>query len=170
MAGSGEAGALPLAGRLRFRPEEAEDEVFLRGLYASTRADEMALTGWDPAQTNAFLGMQFDLQRTHYRQHYSDASFLAILLDGRPIGRLYVHYGPREVRLMDIALLPECRGHGVGGWIVRNLLAEAARSGTPVTLHVEPYNRALRLYQRAGFQVVEQSDTNLFMEWRPETR
>jgi ribosomal protein S18 acetylase RimI-like enzyme len=168
MAGSGRAAAHSFGDRLEFRPEQAEDEGFLRRLYASTRAGEMALTGWEQAQIDAFLEMQFDLQRAHFRQHFSDASFQAVLLDGRPIGRLYVRYGPRETHLMDIALLPEFRGKGFGGWMVRNLLDAATHSRTPVTLYVEPYNRALRLYKRAGFLVVERSDTNLFMEWRPE--
>jgi ribosomal protein S18 acetylase RimI-like enzyme len=166
MAASAEAAAPSLANRIGFRPEQPEDEGFLRRLYASTRADEMALTGWDQAQTDAFLRMQFDLQRAHFHQHFSDASFLAVLLDGRPVGRLYVHYAPRGTHLIDIALLPDHRGQGIGGWIVGNLIAEAARSGNPVTLYVEPYNRALRLYERAGFQVVKRSDTNFFMEWR----
>jgi ribosomal protein S18 acetylase RimI-like enzyme len=167
MAADREQRASSLADRIGFRPEQQDDEAFLYALYASTRAGEMALTDWDDAQKDAFLRMQFGFQTTHYRRHYGDASFQIILLDGRPIGRLYVHYRPRDVRLMDIALVPEHRGTGIGQWIVGNLLEEAARLHTPVTLHVEPYNRALRLYERLGFRTVEQRDMNLFMEWRP---
>ena len=69
---------------------------------------------------------------------------------------------------MDIALLPEYRGAGIGTWIMRNLLDEAPGAQKPVTLHVEPYNRAVRLYQRLGFHVVERRGINLFMEWRAD--
>ena len=39
-----------------------------------------------------------------------------------------------------------------------------------MTLQVEPYNPAVRLYQRLGFRVVAQGEVNLFMEWRTEYR
>jgi ribosomal protein S18 acetylase RimI-like enzyme len=150
-----------------FRPELPEDEAFLAKLYASTRAGEMALTGWDAAQQEAFLRQQFQFQTTHYRKHYGDASFRIILRDDAPIGRLYVHFGAQEIRLMDIALLPEHRGAGLGGSILENLLREAAQLGKTVTLHVERFNPALRLYQRLGFRVIEDQQINFYMEWRP---
>jgi ribosomal protein S18 acetylase RimI-like enzyme len=152
-----------------FRPELPEDEAFLAKLYATTRDIEMALTGWDAAQQEAFLRSQFQFQTTHYRQHYGDASFQIILRDNAPIGRIYVHHGAREIRLMDIALLPEFRRSGIGGAILENLLGEAARQEKTVTLHVERFNPALRLYQRLGFRVIEDLGINLFMEWRPTT-
>lgn len=156
-----------LADRIGYRSEQQDDEAFLYGLYASTRAAEMALTGWDDVQKEAFLRMQFGFQTTHYRRHYSTASFQVILLDSRKIGRLYVHEGPREFRLMDIALVPEHRGAGIGTSVVGSLLEQAARLRKPVTLHVEPYIRSVRLYERLGFHTVAQHVTNQLMEWRP---
>ena len=150
-----------------FRPELPEDEAFLAKLYATTRDVEMALTGWDAAQKEAFLRQQFQFQTTHYRKHYGDALFQIILRDNAPIGRVYVHYGAQEIRLMDIALLPEHRGAGLGGSILENLLREAAQLAKPVTLHVERFNPALRLYERLGFHVIEDLGINLYMEWRP---
>jgi ribosomal protein S18 acetylase RimI-like enzyme len=152
---------------VNFRPELPEDEAFLAKLYATTRAGEMALTGWDAAQQEAFLRQQFQFQTAHYRKHYGDALFQIILRDDTPIGRLYVHFGAQEIRLMDIALLPEHRGAGLGGSILENLLQEAAQLGKTVTLHVERFNPALRLYQRLGFRVIEDQQINFYMEWRP---
>jgi ribosomal protein S18 acetylase RimI-like enzyme len=160
---------LPLSDQITFRPETPEDEAFLAKLYATTRDIEMALTGWDAAQQEAFLRMQFQFQTTHYRKHYGDALFQIILRDNAPIGRIYLHYGPSQIRLMDIALMPEHRRSGIGGSILENLLREAAQLGKPVTLHVERFNPALRLYERLGFQVVEDLGINLYMEWLPPT-
>ena len=157
----------PLSDRISFRPEIPQDEAFLSKLYSTTRDAEMALTGWDLAQQQAFLRMQFQFQTTHYRQHYSDAFFQIILRDNAPIGRIYLHYGPSQIRLMDIALLPEYRGVGIGRSILQDLLQRAAELGQPVTLHVERFNPALRLYERLGFQVIEDLGINLYMEWRP---
>ena len=61
-----------------FRPVRADDHPFLRALYASTRQDEMALSGWAPEQVEAFLTMQFELQHAHYQRHYADADFLVV--------------------------------------------------------------------------------------------
>jgi GNAT superfamily N-acetyltransferase len=158
---------LPLSDQISFRPELPEDEAFLSKLYATTRDVEMALTGWDAAQQEAFLRMQFQFQTTHYRKHYGDALFQVILRDNAPIGRIYLHYGPSQIRLMDIALMPEHRRSGIGGSILENLLREAAQLGKPVTLHVERFNPALRLYERLGFRMIEDQGINLYMEWRP---
>jgi GNAT superfamily N-acetyltransferase len=149
------------------RPERNEDEAFLRELYASTRIDELASAGWSPAQTGEFLRMQFDLQRTHYRRHYPDASFLIVVIDSRPIGRLYVHYTRQDVRVLDIALVPDARGKGIGRGLLQTVLEQAARLGAPVTLHVALGNPARRLYERLGFRAVTEDALNLFMEHSP---
>ena len=134
------------------RQEEPQDEPFLIALYASTREAELARVPWTGAQKAEFLRSQFALQRSQYRTHYHGADFCIIEADGRPIGRLYVHRGAQEIRLMDIALLPASRGCGIGGAYLQALLREAQAANLPVTLHVEPGNPARRLYLRAGFR------------------
>jgi GNAT superfamily N-acetyltransferase len=152
---------------LVLRHERNEDEGFLRELYASTRIGELASVGWSPAQTGEFLRMQFDLQRAHYRRHYPDASFLIVVIDGRPVGRLYVHYTRQDVRVLDIALVPDARGKGIGRGLLETVLEQAARLGAPVTLHVALGNPARRLYERLGFRGVTQDALNVFMERPP---
>ena len=144
----------PTTDRLTIRSEQPDDEVFLCRLYASTRTEEMALTGWPAEQQEAFLRQQFQFQTLHYRRYYTSATFEIILQDERPIGRIYVHRGAEDIRLMDV---PFCRNTvaPVSALGSRNLLDEAAHSQKPVTLHVEPHNPAARLYQRLGFRVVE---------------
>jgi ribosomal protein S18 acetylase RimI-like enzyme len=153
--------------RLGLRPETTEDDEFLLALYASTRAAEMALTNWTADQKHEFVRWQFELQRRHYRLHYADAAFDVLTLDDLPVGRRYALFRPNEIRLMEITIDPKCRGRGIGTRVVRNLLDDAQRLNVSVTLHVEPDNPALRLYQHLGFAVVEQRGVNLFLEWRP---
>jgi ribosomal protein S18 acetylase RimI-like enzyme len=148
------------------RHEQPADEPFLLQLYASTRADEMKLVPWDAGQMEAFVRMQFHLQAQHYRKYYPNAEFLIILLEGRPIGRIYVDRDPEQILLMDIALLPEHRGAGIGGRLMKALIAEAATSKRPLRIHVERNNPgAFRLYQRLGFRVIEEVGIHYFMEW-----
>jgi ribosomal protein S18 acetylase RimI-like enzyme len=122
---------------------------------------------WDDAQKEAFLRHQFDAQDAWWRENYAAASFDVVLVDGEPAGRLYVHRGPSEIRIVDIALLSEHRGGGVGTSLLRDLLAEADAAGKSVTIHVERMNPALRLYERLGFALAEDKGVYLFLERKP---
>jgi len=138
-------------------------------LYASTRQEEVARTGWDQDRIDAFLRMQFDAQHSHYREHYTDTAFDLILVDGEPAGRLYVGRWERELRIVDIALLPEHRGKGIGGRLLADLLAEADASRRVTSIHVERENRAMSLYRRLGFEPVEEVGPYFLFE-RPWNR
>jgi ribosomal protein S18 acetylase RimI-like enzyme len=153
---------------ITLRPITVDDEAFLYQVYASTRQEEMALVPWNEAQKAAFLSMQFRAQRQDYQTNYPDAAFQVILRDGVPAGRLYVDRREREIAVIDISLLPEHRGAGIGSRLLRELLAEASRLGQPVTIHVEKFNPALRLYQRLGFSPIADTGIYLQMERLPE--
>jgi ribosomal protein S18 acetylase RimI-like enzyme len=142
-----------------------DDEELLYRIYASTRTEELAPVPWSAAQKEAFLRMQFRAQSLDYAANFPDAAFQVILVDGTPAGRLYVHRREDELRIVDIALLPEHRGAGIGGAILRGLLAEAAAAGKPARIHVERFNPALRLYERLGFRRIADEGIYFLMEW-----
>ena len=150
---------------IALRPITPEDDSFLARLFASTRADELAITGWSDEQKAAFCRMQFDAQSAHYRKHYADASFDIIERDSVAAGRLLVWRSGKEILIVDIALLPEHRGAGIGTKFLRELQGEAKAAGKPLTIHVERYNPARRLYERLGFKMVEEQEVYLLMEW-----
>jgi ribosomal protein S18 acetylase RimI-like enzyme len=152
---------------ITFRPARAEDASFLYALYASTRAEELALFDWDEAQRTAFLTMQFTAQQRYYRTVYAEADCRIILVDGAPVGQMYVERQPTVIVLMGFAVLTEHRGRGIGAAALRMLLEEAARAGKPVRLHVERTNRAHRLYERLGFRWVADDGVHRLMEWAP---
>ena len=124
---------------------------------------------WDDTQKDEFLRSQFDAQDAWYRQSYAGATFDVVAVDDEPAGRLYVHRGESEIRIVDIALLPEHRGNGIGTLLLDGLLAEGDAGGKSVTIHVERMNPALRLYERLGFSVAEDKGVYLFLEWPPAT-
>jgi ribosomal protein S18 acetylase RimI-like enzyme len=158
----------PVGDHVTLRQATPVDRDLLYRVYASSRADELAVVPWSDQQTAAFLRMQFDAQDTDYHLNYADAEFLVVVVDGEDAGRMYVHRRADPINLIDIALLPEHRGQGVGTALVTELLAEARSAGRRVTLHVEPFNPALRLYQRLGFRVMEEQGVYWLMEWRPD--
>jgi GNAT superfamily N-acetyltransferase len=155
------------AGEIHFRPIQPGDEELLFRVYASTRETELAAVDWEPAQKEGFLRQQFEAQHTWYQENYAGAEFLVIEREGGPAGRLYVARWEREIRLVDIALLPEHRSGGIGSAILGVLLAEGDAAGKPVSIHVERWNPALRLYERLGFTPIEERGPYLLMERKP---
>lgn len=158
------ASAQDLPARVSLREESPADRKLLAELYASTRDDELRPVPWNDARKRAFLRAQFELQWDHYRRHYPNAEWLLIQRGGLAIGRLYVDTGRCEVRLMDITVQAENRNHGIGTTIVSSLLRYADLLLLPVTLHVEPFNPALRIYERLGFITRETRGIYHFME------
>ena len=152
---------------IRFRPIQEQDLPFLFQLYASTRAEELAVTPWSDEEKHAFLEMQFNAQHQFYQERFAAAQFDLILLAEQPIGRLYLDRRDDEIRIIDIALMPEQRNRGIGGQLLSDLLNEAAQAELPLRIHVEQNNPALRLYQRLGFQHVEENGVYYLMEARP---
>ena len=152
---------------ISLRPETDDDLEFTAALYASTREEELRPVQWSDEQKAAFLRQQFDAQRMHYRQNYDAAEFSIIVDDGVPVGRLYIHRNGDDVRLMDIGLMPDHRGRGLGEMLVRRILDAAATEGNTVSIHVEMYNPAMRMYQRLGFQQIDTYGVYHLMEWRP---
>ena len=150
------------------RPETDADIPFLASLYASTRADELALVDWSDAQKQAFVTSQFQAQRHHYRTYIPDCAFDVIEHNGTPAGRLYLETRPSRLHIVDITLMPAWRGRGTGTAILRALQAAAAYSGRGVGIMVEKVNPALRLYQRLGFTDVADHEVYLEMDWLPQ--
>lgn len=151
---------------LSVRDEHPEDREFVQRLYASTRERELSVLDWPNEARDTFLRQQYEAQRDHYREYYSDAKFWIVELATRPVGRLYLQLRDDEIRLIDIALLPEYKGRGIGTALVSRVVEIAAEKAIAVRLHVEPDNRAVNLYGRLGFVKLEDRGVYQFMEWR----
>jgi ribosomal protein S18 acetylase RimI-like enzyme len=151
----------------RLRPVCGDDREFLLDLYDSVRERELAHLPWDPGMRRAFIEQQFSAQDAHYREHYPGATLDVIEIDGEPAGRLYVHRGPSDIRIMDIALARAFRRRGIGSGLLRSLIAEAQESTRKLSIHVEMNNPARRLYERLGFRPAGEHGVYVLMERRP---
>jgi ribosomal protein S18 acetylase RimI-like enzyme len=122
---------------------------------------------WTAEEKAAFLNQQFYAQHTYYQHQYRNAAFSIALLDGVPAGRLYVDERATDIRIVDITLLPKFRNLGLGQFILTNLQQKACHEGKSLSIHVERDNRALHLYERLGFQVINDSHpVYLLMTWQ----
>jgi ribosomal protein S18 acetylase RimI-like enzyme len=149
---------------ISLRPCRPDDQDFLFRLYAGTRRHEIAQFGWPQAEQEAFLRMQFTAQQRWYEMSYSQAEHQIIEGDSEPIGRLLVLRQPEAALLVDIALLPEFRRRGIGGELIRDLIAQCDRDNLPLRLQVLKNNPAVRLYERLGFRKTSEDQMYIQME------
>ena len=147
---------------VELRPFSSENQDFLFQLYASTRIHEIAPFGWSPPQQEAFLRVQFNAQQGWYQQAYPQADHQIIFAADQPIGRILVAQEEDSTRLVDIALLPEYRGRGIGTQLIGQLIEQATKAGSVVRLSVLRTNPAIHLYERLGF--VKTSEDQMYYQ------
>lgn len=146
------AGLAALLAPIEARAPRDADFDFLARLYASTRTDLQSTTA-DPAFVAALIAMQQRLQGAGYRRDFPGAASLILEQRGAPCGRIVVNVAADAVRLVDIALLAQDRGQGLGRHILGALQRWAAGRALPLTLAVHHTNPAARrLYVALGFQ------------------
>lgn len=154
--------------QITLRPVTSSDEVFLAAVYASTREEELSQVPWSNEQRTAFLNSQFVAQQTHYQSRFPNAVHHVILHRDQAVGRLYVDRRPTEIHVLDIALLTEHRGRGIGSALLDDLMKEAAALNISLTIYVETFNRSRTLFQRLGFRETENDGMNMHLKWSPE--
>ena len=153
---------------VRLRPCDAGDDAFLMSVYASTRAAELSMVPWDETQRATFVRSQHLAQLDHYRKQCPEASYQIIEFRGRPIGRLFVDRRSTEIRILDITLLPEHCGQSIGTPIIRELMAEASRSGRSLSIYLDsfgPASRSHSVFSRLGFKPAESSEFHTLFVW-----
>jgi ribosomal protein S18 acetylase RimI-like enzyme len=150
---------------LTFRPIADDDKWFLARVYASTREEELASSSMNELQKAGLLLLQFRAQHAHFLKHYPQADMLVVMGGGYEIGRLYLARWPTRHGIIDLALLPEFRRHGAGGVILRDLMDEAAACGKDLTVLVEKFDPAIRLYRRLGFVTEQDKGAYDLMRW-----
>ena len=158
-----------LASIISLRPVTPMDEDILLKIYASTRDDEMQqATGWSEEQKEMFLRWQLQMQRQDYEARFPVTDYQLILFRGLPAGRLWVARTPEQMRLLDIAILPEFQNHKIGTYLLRNLIRESEETGIPLRHMIFKLNtEARRFYERLGFRLIEDERMYLLMERHP---
>ncbi len=129
----------------------------------------MKLVPWNIQEKDEFLDMQFNAQHKFYQDTFTAANFELVIFENQRIGRLYIDRRDTEIRVIDIALLSEFRGQGIGENLMQEILDEAHTHGKSVTIHVEKENPAMTLYTRLGFNEVEDQGVYRLMEWRAQS-
>jgi GNAT superfamily N-acetyltransferase len=153
---------------LAVRPALVQDEIFLYELYVAIRGPMFALAPITGAQREHLLRMQFQAQISSYTQQFPNSCYHLVLLDSKPVGRLWVAPGDNAFLLVDIAIHPSVQSKGLGTVLVQRLQQEAQKAKLPIKSTVDRFNPgSLKFHKRLGFQVVREDMLNYFMEWHP---
>jgi ribosomal protein S18 acetylase RimI-like enzyme len=135
------------------RSESLADEPFLHRLLLERTAQKLGLDHLPAPMREQILTMQVRLRLGSVRANYSDGSSEIILLNGQPVGWVFICETRGELRLVEIVVLSECRGQGIGAATIGEIIARAERASKPVRLRVDAMNTsAFRLYERLGFR------------------
>ena len=153
---------------IELRPVEEKDSSFIETVYRSVREKELSLTNWPEQQKQAFVFMQLTAQLSEYKTNYPGAAFQIIMYEKKPAGRFYIWENDSEIRLIDITLLLQFRGIGIGTFLLKDLITKSNEVQKKISLHVEPDNKALRLYRRSGFIHIRNNGRHYYMERNPE--
>ena len=133
---------------LTTRPATGADEELLRALFISSRPFDVSALAAVPG----LMEMQYVARDRSHLAAYPTGRDEIVLVDGEPVGRILT--AGRHV--VDLAIVPSHRGHGLGSALLSRLLEDG-----PVTLEVAVTNPARRLYERLGFTVVSTTGTDL---------
>ena len=155
---------------IRLRPIQDEDHSFLCKVYGSTREKELQqVEYWSEEQKQMFINQQFAAQHEYYQKNYVGGDFYVIEFNKESIGRLYFHqnFQASGIRIIDIAILPKWQNQGIGSSLLQDILITAENKEKAVSIHVESFNPAKKMYEKLGFKKI--SETNgvyHLMEWR----
>ncbi|WP_130473027.1 GNAT family N-acetyltransferase [Candidatus Magnetaquicoccus inordinatus] len=152
---------------LSLRPARPDDEPFLAVLYRSTRQDLRLIDAEDDFIEH-LIGLQQQWQTVSYGENNPDAFVFIVEKLGDRIGRVIVHFGEQEVRIMDISLIPKVRHQNLGTGIMQALQRAATQVKVPLTLCVAKHNGiAKQFYARLGFQLAASDNMVDLLVWQP---
>jgi ribosomal protein S18 acetylase RimI-like enzyme len=155
---------------IKLRSAEEKDDSFIETVYRSTREEELNMTNWTEQQKRAFIKMQSMAQLAEYKTKFPGAAFQVIIYKKQDAGRFYTWENEKEIRLIDITLLPPFRGKGIGSFLLEELIKRSNKVQKKISLHVEPANPVLKLYQRSGFIHIKNNGRHYYMERNPDYR
>jgi ribosomal protein S18 acetylase RimI-like enzyme len=143
---------------LSLRPALPDDEAFLLELRKATMTGHLTRAG-EPTDDDA--------HRARLLHRYDAAQVICI--DGAPAGLLKAHRTDTEWVVVQLQITPALQGRGIGEQAMRIVLHAATVDAVPVTLQVLKGNPAKRLYERLGFEIVGEDQTQFHMRIDPCT-
>jgi len=140
------------------RPARRDEFAFAEAIYINAmRPLMLLLDAWDEPRRRAAIRRSFKAADSHI-----------ITLDATDIGWMQVTERDADYNLAQIQIVEEYCGLGIGTRIILDLQRKAAQEGKTVSLSVVRTNRAIGLYRRLGFRMIDPDATPIIdMVWTP---
>lgn len=130
------------------RRQAAESDVpFLMRLRRESMDEHLNATGASTSEAD-------HLARLRYRFDCAEV----LLQDGNPVGLLKVSRDGQDWKVIQIQLVSELQGQGLGASLLKQVMTEAIAAEASLTLSVLKANPARSLYERLGFVVESESE------------
>jgi len=114
-------------------------------------------------------GWDEEYQIRDFESDFILENFKIITVEGVDIGFVQTTEEPLNINIIEIHIIPEYQGYGIGSSIINHILEEASKKRKTVRIGCFIDNsRAKKLYQKLGFKVVNITNTHYEMEYGPE--
>lgn len=144
-----------------------EEELMFR-IFKETRAGFQCTDVLGEEGREQILRQQFAIEGKQYYKMYPHAVRSFIMINDIPVGQLLACEQENYLRIIDIGLLEEYRGAGIGSFLIEGLIKDMSLKGKGITLQVSWFNRrAYQFYIRCGFRVTKKLDVAYEMEYKP---
>ena len=117
---------------------------------------------------NSIWGWDEEYQRKDFDSDFSNLEqFQIIEISGKISGFVQIYEHNDTVELIEIHLIPEMQGKGIGSHIINSILEKAKSESKIVRLGCFKENHgAKKLYLNLGFVQTEQTDTHCIFVYR----
>ncbi len=140
------------------RPCVVSDDALLYNVFCTTwRSEVAALPNQNLAQH--VLRIQHIAQERRFDGTHPGFERLVVLHDHEPAGRLYLDRTGEQIQVLDLTLLEESRGQGLGTRILAELVDTATREHRAIELQVpRRHERVTGFYLERGFRLTAVDD------------
>lgn len=139
---------------------------FLLKVFKEIHPELNYINGVTEEEREELICQQFKVEQSQLIQMYPKAKLNIIMLNEKPIGIIYISHGETSDRILQIGILEDYRGLGIGKKVMNKIIKESVKRGKTVSLQVAWFNqRAYVFYEKLGFKVVENNTVFYEMQY-----
>ncbi|WP_024768570.1 GNAT family N-acetyltransferase [Aquimarina macrocephali] len=142
--------------KLELIKAKESDKDFLFNLRMATMVEHLQKMG-------IFLSDEEHLSRIDFQY---DSAYVILKSNQRAGVLKYIETG-HAIEILQIQVLPEYQGHGIGKYVIKDLIETAKASNKNMILKVLKENPAKYLYERMGFKTVDEDKHEFHMKLVP---
>ncbi|MGK7391404.1 MAG: GNAT family N-acetyltransferase [Candidatus Cyclobacteriaceae bacterium M2_1C_046] len=138
---------------IKLKKAAPPDEKYLLWLRKATMGQHLQNSGMEVNEESHLKGLL-------YKYEIAEIIFLS----NTRIGLLKKAENDSSVEIIQIQIEPDYQGKGIGQYLIRKIIDDAALLKKAVSLSVLKANPARKLYERLGFKIVDEDENSFIMK------